>query len=532
MKREDIVVYEIYVRSFNDTTGNGVGDLNGITKKLDYLKELGINYIWLTPINESPQKDNGYDVSDYRKINPDYGTMEDFDNLIKEANSRGIEIMMDMVLNHTSTEHEWFQKALKGDKKYQDYYIFKESENEPTNWESKFGGNSWEYVEELDKWYLHLFHVTQADTNWENEELKQELFDIVNFWINKGVRGFRFDVVNLISKPEVYESNPNTIGKEFYTDGPKIHQYLNELNQNTFGRIQDFATVGEMSSTTIENCIKYSKLDRNELSMAFAFHHLKVDWVDGDQWKMKKPDFNAMKNYYKEWQLEMQKGDGWMANFLSNHDQPRHVGRFGNVDEYHYESATGLSLMYMLLRGTPFIYNGEEFGMKNADYETLDKYDDVWAKIAYNTVIERGGTHEHAMDVLANRSRDNGRYPIHWDDTENAGFTTGKPWLSVSKDYKEINLSNDRGKEKSIFKWYKELIELRKTKEEFKTYDISFNELGENIISYNRGKYTIVYNLVDVEQNYSGIDGNVIMNNYETFEEGILKPHQGVIIER
>ncbi len=334
MNREEAIVYEIYVKSFNDSNGDGIGDINGIREKLDHLMELGVNYIWLTPIYLSPQIDNGYDVSDYYNINPDYGTMDDFENLVNEAKAKGIKVMMDMVLNHTSIKHEWFQKAIQGDEKYQGYYIFKKSKNAPTNWKSKFGGSAWEYIDTLDKWYLHLFDVTQADLNWENKELREELYEIVNFWINKGVKGFRFDVINLISKPNTFDSNYETDGREFYTDGTRVHEFINELNNNTFGNDKDIITVGEMSSTSIKNCIKYSSSSNNELDMTFNFHHLKIDYKDYEKWELKEPDLEEFANLYKNWNEKMQEANGWMAHFLSNHDQPRHLSRWGNEKEY------------------------------------------------------------------------------------------------------------------------------------------------------------------------------------------------------
>ncbi len=299
---------------------------------MDYLKTLDIDYIWLTPFYISPQKDNGYDVADYCNIDPSFGTMEDFDKLVKEANKREIDIMLDMVFNHTSTEHKWFKNALTGDEKYKNYYIFKEPKNghTPTNWDSKFGGSAWEYVKEFNEYYLHLYDATQADLNWENEEVRKEVFDIVNFWIEKGVKGFRFDVINVISKPMEYKDDNNGDGRSFYTDGPNIHNYLKELNKETFGRYKDIITVGEMSSTTIDNCVKYSNPKEEELSMVFNFHHLKVDYKDGDKWSLMDFDFIKLKNFFNHWQVGMEEGNGWNAVFWCNHDQPRIVSRFGD----------------------------------------------------------------------------------------------------------------------------------------------------------------------------------------------------------
>ncbi|HDK9116945.1 TPA: alpha,alpha-phosphotrehalase, partial [Staphylococcus aureus] len=322
------VVYQIYPKSFNDTTGNGIGDINGIIEKLDYIKLLGVDYIWLTPVYESPMNDNGYDISNYLEINEDFGTMDDFERLINVAHEKGIKVMLDIVINHTSTEHEWFKAARKSkDNPYRDYYFFKASEDgPPTNWHSKFGGNAWKYDSETDEYYLHLFDVSQADLNWDNPEVRQSLYRIVNHWIDFGVDGFRFDVINLISKGEFKDSDK--IGKEFYTDGPRVHEFLHELNRQTFGNT-DMMTVGEMSSTTIENCIKYTQPERQELNSVFNFHHLKVDYVDGEKWTNAKLDFHKLKEILMQWQRGIYDGGGWNAIFWCNHDQPRVVSRFG-----------------------------------------------------------------------------------------------------------------------------------------------------------------------------------------------------------
>ncbi|MDU3541224.1 MAG: alpha-amylase family glycosyl hydrolase, partial [Staphylococcus sp.] len=323
------VVYQIYPKSFNDTTGNGKGDLNGIIEKLDYIKYLGVDYIWLTPIYESPMNDNGYDISDYFKINEEFGTLDDFKKLIYEAHRRDLKVMLDIVINHTSTEHHWFKEAIRSkDNPYRDFYFFKSSaDGPPTNWQSKFGGNAWKYDEKSDEYYLHLFDVTQADLNWDNEKVRQALYEMVNYWIQFGVDGFRFDVINLISKDEF--KNSEAIGKEFYTDGPRVHQYLHELNRHTFGN-RNMMTVGEMSSTTIDNCIKYTRPERQELNSVFNFHHLKVDYKDGEKWTNEKYDFLKLKKILMEWQVGIHNGGGWNAIFWCNHDQPRVVSRFGD----------------------------------------------------------------------------------------------------------------------------------------------------------------------------------------------------------
>lgn len=464
MNFENKVVYQIYPKSFYDSNNDGIGDLNGITEKLDYIKHLGVDYIWITPFFVSPQKDNGYDVADYCNIDPTYGTMEDFDRLSAEAKKRGIGIMLDMVFNHTSTEHKWFKKALAGEKKYQDFYIFKKGEknNPPTNWVSKFGGNAWEYVEELESYYLHLFDRTQADLNWENPEVREEIYKVVKFWLAKGVNGFRFDVVNLISKPEKFENDYQGDGRRFYTDGPKIHEYLKGLNQNTFGQKEDIITVGEMSSTSMENCFKYSGKDENELSMVFNFHHLKVDYKNKDKWALQPFDFQELKDILNSWQVGMQEHNAWSALFWCNHDQPRVVSRFGDDKNYWKKSAKMLGTVVHMLRGTPYIYQGEEIGMTNAYFDTISQYKDVESINYHKILIDSGLSDEEAMKIVMERSRDNGRTPMQWNDEINGGFSKGTPWIESIKNYKEINVKNQIDDEDSIFNYYRKLIALRK----------------------------------------------------------------------
>lgn len=373
----DKVVYQIYTKSFRDSNSDGLGDLQGVIEKLDYLRDLGVDYLWLTPFFKSPLNDNGYDISDYRAIDPVFGTMEDAEELIAQADQRGLGLMFDMVFNHTSTEHAWFQRALAGEKKYQDYYIFREGAPDvpPTNWESKFGGSAWAYVPELGKWYLHLFDRTQADLNWDNLAVREELKEVLRFWKAKGVKGFRFDVVNLISKPAVFQDDDSGDGRRFYTDGPHIHEYLKELTADA--GLEDLVTVGEMSSTSLDNCVRYTNPAEKELSMTFSFHHLKVDYKDGNKWELQPPDLAKLKELLASWQLEMQRAGGWNAVFWCNHDQPRAVSRFGDDGRYWKESAKMLATCIHLLRGTPYIFQGEELGMTNAGYTSIEQYRDV-----------------------------------------------------------------------------------------------------------------------------------------------------------
>ena len=428
------VVYQIYPKSFLDTNGDGLGDLRGVISKLDYLQTLGVDYIWLTPFFVSPQNDNGYDVADYRAIDPRYGTMADFEDLVEEAGRRNIRVMLDMVFNHTSTYHQWFQKALEGDPVYQDYYIFRPGKADgsaPTNWESKFGGSAWEYVPSLGKYYLHLFDKTQADLNWENPAVRREVADIVRFWMAKGVKGFRFDVVNLISKGE-YADDFQGDGRRFYTDGPRIHEFLKELNRESFGQDSEIITVGEMSSTSMENCFQYAGEQSGELSMVFSFHHLKVDFMGNEKWVIVPTDFGKLKDILFSWQEGMAAHSAWNAVFWCNHDQPRVVSRFGDEGEYWQQSAKMLAAIVHGMRGTPYVYQGEELGMTNAGFTRLDQYRDVESLNHFRILRDKGLSEESVYNILKIHSRDNSRTPMQWDATPNGGFTTGEPWLSVN----------------------------------------------------------------------------------------------------
>lgn len=486
-EQKDKVVYQIYPKSFKDTNGDGVGDLRGIIEKLDYLKELGVDYVWLTPFFASPQNDNGYDVSDYRSVDPRFGTMEDLEELITEGEKRGMGLMLDMVFNHTSTAHPWFQKALQKDQKYEDYYIFKEGDptKMPTNWESKFGGPVWEYVSSLGKWYLHLFDVTQADLNWENPKVREELKDILRFWKAKGIKGFRFDVVNLISKPDIWEDDLEGDGRKFYSDGPKVHEFLKELVRDS--GIENMITVGEMSSTTLEHCIRYSNPLEKELSMCFNFHHLKVDYKDGDKWKLMKPDYRKLKKLFSQWQEEMQEGNGWNALFWCNHDQPRIVSRFGDEGNYWKESSMMLAGMIHLMRGTPYIYQGEEIGMTNPHYTSILQYKDVESLNYYRILLEQGSTKEEALHILGARSRDNSRTPMQWTGAIGCGFSEAKPWLSVADNYRKINVESQLSDSSSILAFYKKLIALRKEKQVISQGTINFfAEENDTVMAYRR----------------------------------------------
>lgn len=542
MDFKDKVVYQIYIKSFQDTDGDGVGDLKGITKRLPQLKDLGVDIVWITPFFKSPQYDNGYDVADYKSIDPLFGDFDDFDEMMKIAKSLGIEIMLDMVFNHTSTEHEWFQKALNGDKKYQDYYIFKESnDGAPTNWLSKFGGSAWEYVEDLDKWYLHLFHVKQADLNWDNPDLRREIYEVVDFWKSKGVSGFRLDVVNLISKPEIFEDDYEGDGRRFYTDGPNVHKYLKELAFE--GGFSELITVGEMSSTSIDNCILYSNPDEKELSMVFNFHHLKVDYKDGQKWVLDEVRWDELFGLFDEWQTAMQEHDGWSAWFFNNHDQPRAISRFTDDINYHYESATLIATLTHMMRGTPYIYQGEEIGTSNPRFKTIEEYIDVESQNYYNILLDEGKTPEEALHIISERSRDDGRTPVAWEENSlYHGFSTVKPWIGFGK------ISNfydrDLNSKKSIYKYYQELIKLRKNHKsishgKYKKVDSVYQTYAFERV-YDDESALVMLNFTgdkmdleiseEIVKKYN--EGEILINNYDDFDIKELKPYQGVVISK
>lgn len=519
------VVYQIYPKSFRDTNGDGFGDIPGVIEKLDYLQELGVDYLWLTPFFPSPQHDNGYDVADYCAVDPKFGTMEDLEELIRQSEARGMGLMLDMVFNHTSTEHTWFQQALAGDETYQKYYIFKDGRPDriPTNWQSKFGGPAWEYVPALKKWYLRLYDVTQADLNWDNPRVREELKEILRFWKNKGIKAFRFDVINLVSKPEVMEDDFQGDGRRFYSDGPHIHEYLKELVRDA--GIEDFVTVGEMSSTSVEHCIRYSAPEEKELSMCFNFHHLKVDYKDGDKWALMPADYQKLKELFIEWQIQMQKGHGWNALFWCNHDQPRIVSRLGDETAYWKQSAKMLAGMIHLMRGTPYIYQGEEIGMLNAHYPSIEQYRDVESLNYYQILLKNGKTEKEALETLAARSRDNSRTPMQWNGERYGGFSEVEPWLPMSAGFRnEITVEAQQNDQDSILSFYKKLIAMRKMYPVIAEGEISFLETGtDRVLAYQRKlgeQQIVVFCNLDGEKHTVKADGAwrgdpVLLENYE-----------------
>lgn len=531
------VVYQIYPKSYKDTTENGIGDFRGIIEKIPYLAKLGVDMVWLNPFYPSPQRDNGYDISDYMAVDPLFGDMADFEEMVCVGKEHKIDFMLDMVLNHCSTEHEWFQKALAGDKYYQDFFFI---QDQPTDWQSKFGGSAWAPFGDTGKYYLHLFDETQADLNWRNPNVRKELFKVVNFWRDKGVKGFRFDVINLIGKDEVSVDCPENEGKPAYTDKPIVHNYLRMMNQATFGSDDSFMTVGEMSSTTMENCVLHSSPDRQELSMTFNFHHLKVDYKDGQKWTLAPFDFEELKSLYHSWGKEMSDKDGWSALFWNNHDQPRALNRFVDIQNFRKEGATMLAASIHLSRGTPYIYMGEEIGMIDPDYDSMADYVDVESLNAYQMLLEEGKSQQEAFQIIQAKSRDNSRIPMQWDTSENAGFSTGTPWLKVGKSYKDINVENEiKG---LIFTFYQDLIRLRKEMPIISegNYKPAFED-SKQVYAFERQfedqKLLVLNNFYakEVEIDLPAVyqNGQILISNYEDAEVSekiLLKPYQTLAI--
>ena len=457
------VIYQIYPKSFQDTTGSGTGDLRGVTYRLDYLKTLGVDAIWLTPFYVSPQVDNGYDVANYTAIDPAYGTLDDFDELVAEAKARGIRIVLDMVLNHSSTQHAWFRESLNKESPYREFYIWRDGEPgiPPNNWRSKFGGNAWQWHAESEQYYLHLFAPEQADLNWENPAVRAELKKVCEFWADRGVDGLRLDVVNLISKDQAFPSDPDGDGRRFYTDGPRAHEFLQEMSRDVFTP-RELMTVGEMSSTSLENCQQYAALDGRELSMTFNFHHLKVDYPGGEKWTLAKPDYVALKALFSHWQQGMH-NRAWNALFWCNHDQPRIVSRFGDEGEYRLPAAKMLAMVLHGMQGTPYVYQGEEIGMTTPHFTQITDYRDVESHNMFAERLAQGQDAQTLLAILASKSRDNSRTPMQWNSEAHGGFTTGTPWIALCDNYEAINVDTALNDPNSVFYTYQQLISLRKT---------------------------------------------------------------------
>lgn len=463
MSMRNAVIYQIYPKSFYDSTGSGTGDLRGIIEKVPYITSLGVDMVWFNPFFISPQNDNGYDIADYYNIDPTMGSMADVEELIAALTAEGIGVMFDMVLNHVSIEHEWFQRALAGEQEYQNFFYLRPLQEDgslPTNWESKFGGKSWSQFGETDLYYLHLYDTTQADLNWHNPRVRQELFKVVNFWAEKGVRGFRFDVLNVIGKDTVlHDAAPGENDKLLYTDTERVHPWVQELNRETFGSLEGAITVGEMSSTTIKSSVRYTNPANRELDMVFSFHHLKVDYVDGQKWSDTPFRFMELKQLLTDWAVGIQAGGGWQASFFNNHDQPRALNRFGDAGTYRVQSAQMLAAATHLTRGTPYIYMGEEIGMTDPVYESMDDYVDIESHNAYKILCNEGVDPADAFEIITKKSRDNSRTPMQWTSGANAGFTLGKPWLRPTS-HAEISVEAEE-REGQILPFYRRLIQLR-----------------------------------------------------------------------
>ena len=529
------VVYQIYPRSFKDSNGDGIGDINGIREKLDYLKELGIDVIWLSPVYKSPNDDNGYDISDYCDIMNEFGTMEDMDNLLKEANERGIKILMDLVVNHTSDEHKWFIEAKKSkDNEYRDYYIWRDKVegHEPNELGSCFSGSAWQYDETTGQYYLHLFSKKQPDLNWENEKVRNEVYKMMNFWVDKGIGGFRMDVIDLIGK----------VPDEMITgNGPKLHEYLQEMNKAALEG-KDLLTVGETWGATPDVAKLYSNPGRKELSMVFQFEHIGLDQIEGkEKWDVKSLELLDLKKVLSKWQTELE-GQGWNSLFWNNHDLPRIVSRWGNDKEYRIESAKMLATLLHGMKGTPYIYQGEELGMTNVRFDDINDYNDIESLNMYKDRLSKGYSHNEIMESIYAKGRDNARTPMQWDDSENAGFTTGTPWLAVNKNYDKINAKQCLQDENSIFNHYKKLIDIRKNNDTIIYGDYKLLcEDDENIFAYvrelNGDKILVVCNFYDKDVEFK-FDGDfnyskVLLSNYNDSSKMIeklkLRPYEAVM---
>ena len=543
---KEAVVYQIYPRSFCDSNGDGIGDLNGITSKLDYLKELGIDVIWLSPVYKSPNDDNGYDISDYEDIMTEFGTMDDFDKMLAAAHERGIKIVMDLVVNHTSDEHPWFVESRSSkDNEKRDYYIWKEGKDgkEPTNWGSAFSGPAWKYDEKTDMYYLHLFSVKQPDLNWENPKVRKEVFDMMTRWCEKGIDGFRMDVISLISKPEGY---PDAKVVGLYGDmgicanGPKVHDYLKEMNEKVLSKF-DIMTVGETAGVTLEEAKKYANTDGSELNMVFQFEHMDLDGGEKFKWSTQPMPLVPLKENLSKWQKGLD-GVAWNSLYFCNHDQPRIVSRLGDEsDAYRELSAKCIATCLHMMQGTPYVYQGEELGMTNTVFNFVDDFRDLESINAYRELVESGlYTDEDMFPKIAHKSRDNARTPMQWDASENAGFTTGKPWIAVNPNYKKINVADQLKREDSVFHYYQKLIRLRKENEiiVYGNYELLLPE-DENIFAYIRTldnqKLLVVCNFSKSEQkfDFSGYENaKVLISNYnrDAREDGILKQYEATVL--
>jgi oligo-1,6-glucosidase len=516
MKRawwKECVVYQIYPRSFNDTSGNGVGDIRGIIEKLDYIKSLGADAIWLCPVYESPNDDNGYDISNYRKIMPEFGTQEDFDELLETMHTKGLKLIMDLVANHSSDEHAWFEESRKSkDNPYRDYYFWRPGENggPPNNWKSFFGGSAWEHDAETDEYFLHLFTKKQPDLNWENPKVREEIHDVVDYWFQKGVDGFRMDVISVISKPPGLPDSDTDIFDEtinrYYANGPKIHDYLKEMNEKVLSKY-DIMTVGEGPGIDLTNGINYVHEDRNELNMVFHFGHMFIHNGPGGKYDPIEVDLPTFKKVFNDWDDHLKDG-GWGSIFLGNHDFSRMISRFGNDKEYREASAKLLATLLFTLRGTVYVYQGDEIGMTNVAYPSIEDYDDVETHGAWKDAIKAGKDMEEFMSVVHDQSRDNARTPIQWSGSENAGFTDAKPWIKINENYTQINVEDQEKDSASILNYYREIIAFRKENLVFVYGDYeSLDDDNQEIYAYRRWndseEFLVVHNFSDTQTEWN-----------------------------
>ena len=546
---KEAVVYQIYPRSFMDSNGDGIGDINGITSRLDYLKELGVDVLWLSPVYQSPNDDNGYDISDYQAIMEEFGTMEDFDRMLEGIHARGMKLVMDLVVNHTSDEHPWFVESRKSkDNPYRDYYIWREGKDgkEPNNWGSCFSGSAWEYDKTTDMYYLHLFSKKQPDLNWDNPKVRDEVFQMMNWWCEKGIDGFRMDVISLISKkpglPDGYQAPGALYGDSGCANGPHVHEYLQEMNQKVLSHY-DLMTVGECAGVTIEEAKKYANADGRELSMVFQFEHVEANGPMG-KWTDERVQLKDFKTTMSKWQTELE-GKAWNSLFLGNHDQARSVSRFGNdAPEYRAVSAKMLVTCLHMMQGTPYVYQGEELGMTNCPFPTLEDLRDIESINAFHELTEAGKVNpEDMMRYIRLRGRDNARTPMQWDDSANAGFTTGTPWIMVNPNYTEINAKTEMEDPDSVFRYYQKIIGLRKkeTVMVYGTYQL-LDPDNEKLYVYTRTldneKLLVICNFTEEEETYSipeeFSEGEVLISNYhrETVEKEILlKPYEALVLK-
>lgn len=541
---KEAICYQIYPRSFMDSNGDGIGDLKGIISKLDYIKDLGVDVIWICPIYKSPNDDNGYDISDYQDIMDEFGTMKDFDFLLDEAHKRNMKIILDLVINHTSDEHPWFLESRSSkDNDKRDWYIWRDGKNgkEPNNWESIFGGSAWEYDEKTDQYYLHIFSKKQPDLNWENKDMRKAVYNMINWWLDKGIDGFRIDAISHLKKEEGLKDIPNEKGLKYVPSFDKhmnvegIHEYLEDIKKNAFSKY-DIMTVGEASGVNVDEAPLWVGEEKGKFNMIFQFEHLKLWDNEGN----KKPDIKALKNILSKWQKGLE-NKGWNALFIENHDLPRAVSTWGDDKKYWRESATSLAAMYFMMQGTPFIYQGQEIGMTNVKFENIEDYNCVSTKNMYVLKREEGVPHEKIMEIIWASSRDNSRTPMQWNSSLNAGFSTGKPWLKVNPNYLKINVESQEKDPDSILNFYKKMISLKKQNPLFiyGTYDLILEE-DEQIYAYtrtlNKEKAVIICNLTEKEAIYDYNDielfyEELILNNYPVKEHKkttklILNPYE------